>query len=261
MSIDEKATEYFSIEARRRNLAQVKNFRDLRETYNLNINIPDFNSGVFWDSKFDSPKEHEIAKRNPMEKERNETALKWFCELPLRRTLNIGCGDGNFEKLIFESKLEVKHDAIDMAKKTISVLKRKYPVMNFFVKDALKDDLGKKVYSVVTLFEVLEHISPRDTFKLLRKINGALQQSGFFMISVPMNEGLEEMYPNNPNAHLRCYSKELIFAELQISGFTPIKYKEFYAFNKNYGLKTFLAQHIFKSRWKPNNILILAQKA
>ena len=87
-----------------------------------------------------------------------------------------------------------------------------------------------------------------------------LSNSGYLLISVPMNEGLEEMFPSNPNGHLRCYSEDLLQAELEISGFEVLERKSFFAFRNGYQVKTFLSKLKFVTRWKPNNILILSRK-
>ena len=76
-----------------------------------------------------------------------------------------------------------------------------------------------------------------------------------------MNEGLVDLIEQgfNLNAHVRIYTKELIEAELKISGFKILKYKFLYAFHELYKLKSFI-NRIFKINKTPNNLVILAQK-
>jgi hypothetical protein len=64
---------------------------------------------------------------------------------------------------------------------------------------------------------------------------------------------------NNPNAHLRVYTEELINAELKIAGFKVKKIIPLYAFGRFYGVKKVLAR-ILWWKWKPNDLVILAVK-
>jgi TolB-like protein len=72
-----------------------------------------------------------------------------------------------------------------------------------------------------------------------------------------MNEGLEEM-KDNPNGHLRMYTEDLITAELRLAGFKVLAVKTLFAFKNFYKVKKIIAR-ILKNRWKPNNIIVLAQ--
>ena len=72
-----------------------------------------------------------------------------------------------------------------------------------------------------------------------------------------MNEGLEEM-KDNPNGHTRMYTEDLIKAELKIAGFSVLDFKTLYAFNNYYQVKKTISK-IFRNRWQPNNIVLLAQ--
>jgi hypothetical protein len=59
---------------------------------------------------------------------------------------------------------------------------------------------------------------------------------------------------------VRMYTKELIKAELQISGFKIVKSELFFAFRTNYRIKSFLVRNILKGFRKPNGIVIVARK-
>ncbi len=64
----------------------------------------------------------------------------------------------------------------------------------------------------------------------------------------------------NPNAHVRIYTPDLIKAELRIAGFKILKEKRLYAFHNFYGLKTLIAKHLLPRKFNQNNIIVLAQK-
>ncbi len=110
--------------------------------------------------------------------------------------------------------------------------------------------------------EVLEHIPPCNTLQALSEIKRVMKPGGYLIASVPLNEGLEEMITRgeNPNAHVRVYTPDLIEGELRIAGFTIQDEKQLIAFHKWYGVKTILAKYVMFRKFKPNNIIILAQK-
>lgn len=251
--------KYFDLERKRRKLALEWNLDSLISTYNSELTLENRNTEKFWDKRFQEDRGVSF----PMEVHRNKTAYSWFLSLHLNQpeTLNIGCGDGNFEKLLTMFNHDIHHIGIDIAKNTVKQLRERFPKFRFFVSDVLKKKIPESnLFDVIFMFEVLEHIPPQRSLDLLEKVNKRLKNNGFLLVSVPINEGLEELYPYNPNEHLRCYSLELLKAELFLSGFTTLKFENFYAFHKNYYLKTFIAKRILINRWKPNNILVLAQK-
>lgn len=261
MSTTNLQMEYFEIERKRRKYALEADYQSLIDSYKSSITLPNKNTGNFWDQKFSSDSEKVI--QNEMEKDRNMTARRIYLRIAKKNStsINIGCGDGNFEREIAKA-MDVKHFGVDLATKTILFLRNKYPHFCFDTGNIVTNQstLFEKKYDIACMFEVLEHIEPQKSLHTLQNIKRLIRNNGYLLISVPMNEGLEQMYPYNPNEHLRCYSPELLFAELKISGFSVKEYYFFYAFETHYWLKKMLAATILKSRWKPNNILVLAQK-
>ena len=114
-------------------------------------------------------------------------------------------------------------------------------------------------FDVILAIEVLEHISPSKLFKLYADIHKLLKTNGKFIITVPINEGLEKMR-TNPSAHVRDYSSSIIKKELELNGFTIENTFELFAFSKFYPMKQLLSK-IFKNRWKPNSLIVIAAKA
>ena len=96
----------------------------------------------------------------------------------------------------------------------------------------------------------------------MSKAKQLLKNGGVFIVSVPLNEGLEVMIKKgiNPNAHVRVYTPAILKAELILSGFRIIKEKYLYAFHKNYRLKTFLANMLGFLGKSPNNVIVIAEK-
>ena len=117
-------------------------------------------------------------------------------------------------------------------------------------------------FDVVVVLELMEHIPPSITFRVLKELKRVLKKDGLLVISIPLNENLEEMIKRgeNPSGHVRVYTPGLISAELKIAGF-KIKEKVFlYAFKSMYYFKKFLQRTILRKRWEPNNIIVIARK-
>lgn len=229
-----------------------------RRTYSIKSqNIQNSNTGKFWDRKFSKLAD----KANYVELDRNLTAYNWIKKIvkPGTRVLNVGCGSGKFEKFCSLLGDSILLDGIDIARVSIKKLCILYPHFNFWVSDITSIPIKQK-YEIVCVFEVLEHISENKVLWALNNLYKAIKRNGFLLVAVPLNEPLDQMFPNNPNAHVRMYTPEIISTELKISGFMIIKSEKFTAFEQNYSLKKMLSRYFLKNRWKPNDILILAQK-
>lgn len=245
-----------SLENKRHALAKEHKYTELFSTYKL-MNINNRNSGKFWDNKFSES--HAVS--NFVERDRNFTAARWLMSIVSSgyKVLNIGCGDGKFESLLPSFPLKVSYEGMDFAPKSVKILKEKFSSFNFWIGDITKSRLPKK-YDIICIFEVLEHISDKYTFSVIKKIFSSTRKGGFLLVAVPLNEPLLEMFPSNPNEHVRLYSKELICAELEIVGYKILFTEEFIAFRKLYLMKKILSRTILRNRWKPNDVLILAKK-
>lgn len=175
------------------------------------------------------------------------------------RVLDIGMGPGNLENILFKKDNDVV--GIDISKKSIEIAKMRFPKFKYIVGDFLDIKLNEsEKFDYVTALEVLEHVSPSKIFVFLNKVKRILNPKGIFIVSVPLNEKLEEMLNSgeNPNAHVRVYTQSIIKFELSISGFLVLKEKNLYAFQNNYYLKSILAKFsIFKKH--PNNIIIISK--
>ncbi len=171
--------------------------------------------------------------------------------------LDIGFGKGVIERELKNSDFSLF--GIDISKKSVNELKESMKG-NFVKGDVLKIPFGSKLFDFVLCLDVLEHISPFNTFKALREINRVSKPNSRLLISVPLNEGLEGMVRNgiNPNAHVRVYTSDILKMELKISGFNIEKEIQLTAFGKSYSVKKFL-NGIFQMR-KPNLLILIAKK-
>lgn len=248
-----------NLEIKRNILAKEDAIVHLFKTYDGHKEIIDNNTESFWnvrntDFKFgksyDPMSWHRVNKVSGILEAANSHDI-----------LNVGYGTGNLESIYYKrNKIFPKWDAIDISQKYQNKVKN---LTNGIVKRAsvLRLPFKNNQYDTVVALEVLEHIKPSKIFLALKEIHRVLVLNGLFVVTVPINEGLEIMLKNNhnPNSHLRIYSKELLSKELEYTGFS-VKHCEFlYAFHTHYRLKSFIAKHIL-TKYKPNNMVITAIK-
>ncbi len=244
----------FAAEKFRQMLASQGDFIKLKKTYkNTFKEIVDVNSKKFWDKNLSNA--GFLIKQDGMTKDRIKTI---FNIIPKNayKILDIGIGLGYIEELL-TSRKGFSLYGNDISERAIKNAKKKFEG-EFKLESWESMSFPKSKFDVVLLLEVLEHIPPSKTFQLLSKIKKYLGENGTFVLSIPVNEGLESM-GDNPNGHLRIYTEDLIKAELKIAGFKVILVMDFYAFEKFYRFKKFLSK-IFRDRWKPNVLVLSAKK-
>lgn len=212
--------------------------------------LPDNNDGNFWDKKL-----KHIEFKSPIRNWREEIVTKHIKNG--ERLLNIGVGDGQLEEKLYKRK-KIEYYGSDITTEVLSYLRNKFSDYKFINSDINSLVFENCSFDSILLMEVLEHIKPTETFNVLKKINSLLKENGKLIISVPLFEGLEKMLPNNPNSHMRFYSRELLFFELRKAGFIIDHFYEASAFPKLFSLKN-LINNIFHIK-QPNNILVIAQK-
>lgn len=247
-------------EYRRNFFAVTNNYKKLIKEYSSKcINIPNHNTSTLWDKKnFES----DFSRRNnPIAFDRLRIVNKY---LPTKnvRILNIGFGSGNLEKTFTDNKqigLSVKWSGIDISAKSVAQAKINYPNFSFYLSNIESASFPLNNFDIVIALEVFEHISPTSVFPVLKKIKSFLKPQGKLLISIPINEGLEDMLykGENLNAHTRIYTPELISSELEINKFIVEKIYRLYAFHKYYYIKKIIVQFLPFLR-KPNNIVIMA---
>lgn len=237
----------------RNDLAEKGKFSELKKTYSKNFpEIKDENSATFWNVRLD--KKHTLQMEDGMTQERINISAK-FLPKNVKRVLDIGIGYGFIEEILLQKIKNIEIYGNDISPIAVDYLKSKFPGI-YKVESIYDMNYSGNFFDAIFLLEVLEHIPPSKTFSVLGNIKKMLKKGGVFILSVPMNEGLEQM-KNNPNSHVRIYTKSLIMAELEIAGFEVLSYKTIYAFASLYWLKSNLAK--FWKRWEPNNIIVLAK--
>ena len=244
---------HVAYESLRARLADHGLFDRLAMTYKSQRHFfPDRNSAEFWDDIFESGYVH-----HPMAESRENIIVNLIDSK--KNILNIGVGRGFLEQRLFKlCGNNVDYCGTDITPVTINKLRKSFPRHKFILCDPWRLPFDDSSRSQVMLLEVLEHIKPKDTFKLLSEINRITMRNGIFILSVPINEGLIEMLPSNPNSHMRLYTEQIVKYELRTSGFSIEKIIRLSAFNKFFRIKSFV-NNIFHLR-VPNNLILVCRK-
>lgn len=243
----------FLIEKRRQSLSKKNNVKKLKQLYKKNLpEIRNINTSIFWNIR--QSETMSIENQDGMTRERIDVAYR-FLPKQASTVLDIGAGYGFIEERLTNRKIDIYgNDISDLA---IKILKKRFKG-HFKKENILNMKYKNNFFDAIFMLEVLEHIPPSETFDVLGNIKRILKEGGIFILSVPTNEGLEDM-KDNPNGHLRMYTESLIRAELEIAGFKVIRIEKLYAFKNFYILKRYVSQ-IFNNKWQPNDLVVKAQK-
>lgn len=250
----------FRIEENRAKYADSKNYAALKSTYNRNYpEIKDANTSKLWNKLNLEFKESED--NNPMARDRIAIVASWL-SVNKKKILNIGFGSGNLEEKLLQNDGHDEWHGIDISPVSVKEASKLYNNGKFRTGSVIDLPYNNSYFDSCALLEVLEHIKPSQTFIVLKEVSRVLKKGGILVISVPLNENLEQMASQgtNPNAHIRVYTPELIKAELEIANFKIIKEKKLFAFNSQYFIKSVIVNLLPFLR-QPNNIIIYAQKS
>lgn len=252
MSLTPSTRKALHFEASRKKLLAARKHRQVLRTYQTQRHfLPDENTGHFWDDIF-----AEKPAIFPMENWRINLVARLLD--PQKSVLNLGVGRGSLEELLLQKFSTWQYLGTDITPKTIAHLRAQFPTLTFKQTDLLGLSPKQNQFDQILLLEVLEHIKPSETFSVLRQVYHLLKPGGRFYVSVPVNEGLDQMLPINPNSHMRLYSRELLSFELQTVGFAIQQIYQASAFSTYFGLKH-LVNLLFHWR-EPNNLLIVCEK-
>lgn len=255
-----KKLDPFAVESLRETYARAGNRQKFISTYLKDFpSIADHNTPDSWEKLL-----HDIPDvQDPMTADRiTQTASMIQPLAQITTGLDIGIGNGWVEKRVNAHHPEkFAWTGIDITRKNVTRLKKELKG-DMYQGDILM--LPKSVralqFDYVLLLEVLEHIPHIHTFTALKNIHDLLADDGFFIMSVPINENLQEKINNGTNFshHVRRYTPEIIQMELDCAGFEILESRMLYAFSHLYRLKSVLAR--FWHRWEPNVIIIKARK-
>lgn len=257
MKLSIKCKDLFEIEKLRDKLAKNKLFKKFVETYSLKTNVKDLNTKSFWNKL--TNKNKETFTSSPIYQNKINLVIKRVRNRT-GRLLDIGFGNGDVEEKLRNLE-NLSLFGIDISDCAISNAKRSFRG-TFKIGNIFKIPFRQSYFDIVLVLDVLEHLTGNKTFKAYTEITRVLKKNGELIISVPLNEGLEEMLGRgeNPNGHMRDYTPDIIRAELTISGFKIFKETLLYAFKESYLLKSLVLNFLPFGIRKPNLMIVFAKK-
>jgi len=148
------------------------------------------------------------------------------------RVLDIGCGVGTF---LGRLTGVWEKWGIEPAESTLSILEDKD--IRGFSKEFMEVELPENYFNVVTMFDVMEHLT--DPIKNLEKIKTILAKDGIVIISTPNVESLMAKISGKywrhfgPIVHVGFYSPIILGSKLKNLGFEIITSKK-YDYNNSF---------------------------
>jgi 2-polyprenyl-3-methyl-5-hydroxy-6-metoxy-1,4-benzoquinol methylase len=247
----------FDMERKRDALATLLVWNEFKNTYINSPELENENTKEKWD-KLNSGKQN-LRVKDPMANERIDFVSRVIKDG--NKVLDIGFGSGNLEAKLQRVGRNISLTGIDISPRSIANAIKAFKGWKFKVSNVIKHQLPGSNWDVVVALEVFEHLPPSHVLEVYKKVHKSLKYGGLFIISVPLNEGLEAMVHTgrNPNAHTRAYTQNIIKGELILSGFEVIRSKLLYAFHDNYWLKSVIAKCTL-GLFHPNNIIVIARK-
>lgn len=219
--------------------------------------IANRNYGKFWD-KANFFREGEL-KDSPIYKDKISNVLTLLKDFK-GSLLDVGFGNGYLEEKI--KNKNIKLHGVDISSKCVRAILDK--VRGDFRKGRIeKLPFSSNMFNCVLLLDVLEHISPKNTFKSLQEVNRVMKKNAKLIISVPLNENLEYLIrfrKVNPNAHVRVYTPDILKTEMALIGFIFVNEKYFCAFKYFYKLKSRIIWLFPFIKRSPNLVLMVFKK-
>lgn len=250
----------FELEKIRHSLAKDGNLIELKSTYRKGYpEIKNLNTSTFWNNLLEKEKDFK-QNLNPMFLDK-VNIIKSFFRKRHGRLLDLGFGTGRIEKELERDKCRLKIWGLDISSQAV-VEARKSLRGNFTLGSVLSLPYKTSFFDFVIVLDVMEHIPPSKTLRVYSEIYRVLREGGQLIVSVPLNEGLEELVKKgkNPNGHVRVYTPEILKAELKLFRFRVFKEIKLYAFRKDYKLKSWLINVLPLKIRNPNLLIVFARK-
>lgn len=212
--------------------------------------MENINTRQFWNKKIKEEKKILIS---PIYLDKN-ISIANFLKNRNGKLLDIGVGYGTLEKILINRFSKLEFFGIDISKEAINRIKE---LVNgeYLVADAQKIPFGNNSFDFIVELDVLEHLNDAGINRSLKEVTRVIKNKGIFIVSVPLNESVEDKYLNR---HIVSFDENNILKLLIDNGFGIIKTKKLYAFKTKYRLKTFLMKILhFKY---PNLIIVYCRK-
>ena len=149
----------------------------LSEDVKTNLNTPEY-----WNNK------HDFNEKNGNivhgEKDRFEMMSKIIPKDAY--VLDIGCGDGNFLKYLYDNQIGVSLSGIDISEKAIEIAKQKTPLADFSKISQSPCELPVKNMDIITAMHIVEHLD--NPTEYVKKWAKSLKKDGEIIVVVPLDD-------------------------------------------------------------------------
>lgn len=230
--------------------------KEFKSSYQEKNSYQNLNTSKFWDKKLFL----NYGSDNPMFEDKMSRVYKYL-NGKNGNLLDLGFGNGLLEKKLSKENNNINFYGVDISKRAVSKIKKE--VKGSFKRASLnKIPFVSSKFDYILALDVLEHVSTSDIFSVYKEVKRLLKGDGIFIITVPVNEGLENLnnIKGNLNRHVRVYTPEILKMELEISGFKIVREDYFFAFRKLYKIKTMINRIFFNYLVEPNLYMIFAKK-
>ena len=127
--------------------------------------------------------------RNPRTIGHKQTARhRFLCEMAGRlegeSILDLGCGFGWFAKYAVEQGCK-RVVGVDLDERLIDRARREVPGAEFLLQDATENPTSIGKFSVVSMFDFLEHLTDSQLVNVLQHVSQELEAEGRLLVSVP----------------------------------------------------------------------------
>ncbi len=207
------------------------------------------NTADFWDILVE--KVERISSEDHITKDRINFIVNSIPNLNIN-LLDIGVGYGFLEKKLEKSNISIY--GIDISPKSI-LRAKSLNQGSFIIASAKALPFKNNFFDFVCIPEVLEHLYDFESTLAMKEISRVLKDDGKLIISVPL---YDKVYLGHPSGHVRVFTPEELFQEVNKNEFTVIKKKYLFAFKSLYSIKSFINRFL-KIRL-PNNLIVLAVK-
>lgn len=174
------------------------------------LSTSDFNYEAAWQGAW-----NDATRYGPACRHRRRIVINLVRELPHRRILDLGCGDGLLLAEI-SKKIQAELIGADVSATAIEHARRNVPHAHFEVLDAGRA-IPEGTFDVTVMSEVLEHIEDDDA--LLRNLAA---HTRFVVISVP---GGPADQVDRAYGHFRNYDGDLLPRKLRAAGYEVVKFR------------------------------------
>jgi SAM-dependent methyltransferase len=232
--------------------------RRFKKTYRTANRLNNLNTASFWNKK--TKADQSLLLNSQIYKNKLRIILN-FLKNKKGKILDIGFGSGYLETMIIKHKYKLSLCGIDISPVVVNKAQRTL-LGEYKVSGISKIPYKNCFFDIVLALDVIEHIQDSKTMNSYIEMNRVLKRNGILIISIPLNEGLEEMikHGENPNGHMRDYTPTILKAELGLFGYKILSEYYLYAFRNSYWIKSFLL-HLLPFKVKePNLMIVFAQK-